>query len=46
MKGACEYKVVVHRELVETVMEVAVVDEASGFVDDYEAKDDPDALSG
>ena len=41
VKGAGKDKVVVYGELVEAVVEVAVVDEAAGFVDDYQGEDDP-----
>ena len=42
MECAREDKIVVYGELVQALMEVALVDETAGFVDDNEAVDDPD----
>lgn len=41
MESSREDEVVVYREFVEAVVEVALVDEAAGFVDDDEGIDDP-----
>jgi len=41
MKGAGESEVVVAGELAHALVELAVVDEAAGFVDDEEREDDP-----
>lgn len=45
VKGTGEDEVVVAIELLETGCEGAVVDEAAGFVDDQEGKDDPGFIS-
>ncbi len=45
MKSAGEDKVVVYGELVETVVEIPVVDEAPSFVDDYEGEHSPSSWS-
>lgn len=41
MKGACEDEIVVCRELLETSLEVSLVDQATGLVDDDEGVDNP-----
>ena len=41
VEGACEDKQVVNGDFVEGGAEVAVVDQAAGFVDDYQGMDDP-----
>lgn len=41
MESSREDEVVVDGEFVETVVEVALVDKAAGFVDDDEGVDDP-----
>lgn len=41
VESSCEDEVVVDGESVEAIVEVALVDEAPGFVDDDEGVDDP-----
>ena len=42
MKCTCEDEVVIDTQLVETVREVALVDQPTGLVDYDESKDDPE----
>lgn len=41
MKGSGEDEVVVCGDLLETWVEFFLINEASGFVDDYQCEDDP-----
>lgn len=41
MESAGKYKIVIYGELVEGAGEVSLVDETTGFVDDYEGIDHP-----
>lgn len=45
VEGAGQDEVVVHGEFVEAFVEVALVDEAAGFVDDDQGVDDPGGIS-
>ena len=45
VEGAGKDEVVVYGEFVEAFVEVALVDEAAGFVDDDQGVDDPGGIS-
>ena len=41
VEGAGQNEIIIDREFIQAVVEVALVDKATGFVDDYEGVDDP-----
>lgn len=44
MEGAREYEVVIYRKFIEGGGEVSLIDETTGFVDDYERIDNPTCM--
>jgi hypothetical protein len=45
MECPCQYEVIVYTQFIQSVCEVALVDQPAGFVDYYQCVDDPFSVS-